>query len=119
MRLIFVAFIKLWRKFISPLYGQVCKYHPSCSEYGLEAVQLHGSLAGSVLIIRRLIRCNPFSKGGVDFVPKSPRWFEWEEIKRERAGQTGCSLGQGFADGTIEFESQLDSDSAQLSPAIK
>jgi putative membrane protein insertion efficiency factor len=69
LRLLLIGFIKLWRAVISPLYGPVCKFFPSCSEYGLKAVQIHGAGKGSWLIIRRLIRCHPWSLGGYDPVP--------------------------------------------------
>lgn len=65
--------IRAYRKVISPLYGQVCRYYPSCSMYGLEAVEIHGVLKGMVLTGWRVLRCNPFSLGGVDHVPGSAR----------------------------------------------
>lgn len=66
-----IGFVKLWRRFISPLYGDVCKFYPTCSAYGLEALELHGAVKGSWLILRRLARCHPWSLGGVDPVPGS------------------------------------------------
>jgi uncharacterized protein len=59
----------LWRTVVSPLYGPTCKYYPSCSAYGLEAVRRHGAVRGSGLTVWRLVRCNPWSDGGVDDVP--------------------------------------------------
>lgn len=68
-----IGLLKLYRTFISPLYGQVCRYHPSCSAYALEAIQSHGAMRGSWLAARRLSRCHPWSSGGYDPVPvKSP-----------------------------------------------
>ena len=69
LRPLIVGFLKAYRLLISPLYGQVCRYYPSCSAYALEAVQVHGSIRGSWLAARRLIRCHPWAAGGVDPVP--------------------------------------------------
>ncbi|GAB3261249.1 membrane protein insertion efficiency factor YidD [Alteromonas gracilis] len=69
MRYLLIGFIRFWRFAISPLYGQVCRYYPSCSAYGLEAVTVHGAARGSWLTLRRLGRCHPWSPGGVDHVP--------------------------------------------------
>ncbi len=76
-------FIKGWRKFISPLYGDVCKFYPSCSAYGLRAVEFHGGLKGAVLTIHRIFRCHPWSMGGVDFVPGTPEATTWLKQCRE------------------------------------
>lgn len=72
-RMPFVWFIRAYRVTVSPLYGQVCRYYPSCSMYGLEAFEIHGILKGMVLTGWRILRCNPFSHGGVDHVPGSAR----------------------------------------------
>ncbi len=69
MKFIMIWFIKGWRKFISPLYGQVCKFYPTCSAYGLQAIELYGALKGGWLTIKRISRCHPWSAGGVDPVP--------------------------------------------------
>jgi len=70
MRKILIALIFFYKKYISPYKGTKCPYFPSCSDYGLEAVKKHGVLTGSALLFWRILRCNPFSKGGVDRVPE-------------------------------------------------
>lgn len=49
--------------------GACCKYYPTCSQYGIEAIEKYGALKGSMLAVWRILRCNPFSKGGYDPVP--------------------------------------------------
>lgn len=63
-----VLVIRAYRAVISPLYGDVCRYHPSCSAYGLGSVQQQGLLVGSALTAWRIVRCNPWSPGGIDDV---------------------------------------------------
>ena len=60
---------KFYRKYISPMKSTKCPYIPSCSEYGMEAIEKYGALKGGALALWRIIRCNPFSKGGYDPVP--------------------------------------------------
>lgn len=63
-----VLLLRGYRAVISPLYGNVCRYYPSCSAYGLGSVQQHGLIVGSVLTAWRILRCNPWSAGGIDDV---------------------------------------------------
>lgn len=70
MKYLLIGLLKAYRFAISPLYGQVCRYHPSCSAYALEAVTVHGSIKGSWLAVRRIARCNPWARGGYDPVPQ-------------------------------------------------
>ena len=65
---ILVAPIRLYQRTISPALPSRCKYHPSCSEYAVQAVRRYGLMRGVVLASWRLLRCNPWSHGGVDFV---------------------------------------------------
>ena len=60
--------IRFYQRFVSPAIPQRCKYHPTCSEYALGAIRRYGILRGVVLAAWRLLRCNPWSHGGVDFV---------------------------------------------------
>lgn len=67
-----VLLIRAYRAVVSPLYGDVCRYYPSCSAYGLGSVQHRGLVVGSLLTGWRILRCNPWSRGGVDDV-RMPR----------------------------------------------
>ncbi|MFR7522718.1 MAG: membrane protein insertion efficiency factor YidD [Ruminococcus sp.] len=69
MKTILIKMIRFYQKHLSPLKRTRCPYIPSCSQYGLEAIQKYGAVKGSLLAIWRILRCNPFSKGGVDPVP--------------------------------------------------
>ena len=68
MRAVVIAPIRFYRRFISPALPRRCKYHPTCSEYAVEAVRRYGVLRGAVLAAWRILRCNPWSHGGVDLV---------------------------------------------------
>ena len=69
MKNILIAMIRFYQKFLSPLKHTRCPYTPTCSQYGLEAIQKYGAFKGSLLACWRILRCNPFSKGGHDPVP--------------------------------------------------
>ena len=58
--------ILFYKKYISPMKTTKCPYFPSCSDYGLEAIRKHGVMKGGLLAVWRILRCNPFSKGGYD-----------------------------------------------------
>lgn len=74
-RRLLTGLITLYRSFISPMLGPRCKYHPTCSAYALQAIETHGAAKGTALGTWRLLRCNPFSKGGYDPVPAQGRWL--------------------------------------------
>jgi len=67
---ILTILIKSYQKLISPLLGQRCRFYPSCSNYALKAIESHGVLKGTGLSALRLLRCQPFSNGGIDLVPE-------------------------------------------------
>ena len=64
-----VGCIRLYKRFFSPLLPPSCRFTPSCSRYTVEAIQKHGALRGTLLGTWRILRCNPFGKGGYDPVP--------------------------------------------------
>jgi len=66
---VLIALIRVYQYVLSPMLGQRCKYYPSCSNYAIEALRVHGVVRGTGLATWRLLRCNPFSNGGVDPVP--------------------------------------------------
>ena len=68
MKAVVLAPIRLYQRLLSPFIPARCKYHPSCSEYAVQAVRAHGPLRGLVLAGWRLLRCNPLSNGGIDRV---------------------------------------------------
>jgi len=73
-----LALIRLYQWTLSPLLGPVCRYHPSCSRYGFGSIRDHGPLLGSWLTGRRILRCNPWARGGAD--PVVPRGAGWATL---------------------------------------
>ncbi|MFZ4514894.1 MAG: membrane protein insertion efficiency factor YidD [Acidimicrobiia bacterium] len=60
-------------RLVSQWLPQRCRFYPSCSAYGLEAIQVHGAVHGSWLAVRRIARCHPWNSGGIDHVPANPK----------------------------------------------
>lgn len=81
-RYLLMGLLMAYRKTISPLYGPVCRFFPSCSAYALEAVTVHGAVRGTWLAARRLVRCHPWNDGGVDHVPPGHRIWDLEKVPR-------------------------------------
>ena len=69
IKALFILLIRAYQSLISPLLPPSCRFTPSCSHYGIEALQKHGLIRGSYLTINRILRCHPWSKGGHDPVP--------------------------------------------------
>ncbi len=65
-----ILFIRIYQYTISPLFGPNCRYQPSCSEYGVQAIKIHGPLKGTYLAIKRILSCHPWGGHGYDPVPK-------------------------------------------------
>ncbi|WP_026412404.1 membrane protein insertion efficiency factor YidD [Actinomadura oligospora] len=89
---VLILFVRAYRRFLSPLLGQQCRFQPTCSAYGLKALQEHGALRGSWLTVRRIARCHPFNPGGYDPVP--PR--------RDRASAADADSGRPSAGSATE-----------------
>jgi len=70
IKLFLSSLIQIYRYGVRPFLSPSCRFYPSCSAYGLEAIETHGALTGSYLTFRRVCRCQPFSLGGVDPVPQ-------------------------------------------------
>jgi putative membrane protein insertion efficiency factor len=66
MRHVLIYLIKLYQKFISPMFAPSCRFYPTCSEYAVQAITKYGALKGGAKATWRILRCNPFNKGGID-----------------------------------------------------
>ncbi|RST76527.1 membrane protein insertion efficiency factor YidD [Siminovitchia acidinfaciens] len=70
MKQIFILLIRFYQKFISPLKPPTCRFYPTCSSYGLEAIRRFGAIRGGWLTLKRIVKCHPFHPGGIDHVPE-------------------------------------------------
>jgi len=66
IKIILIGVIKLYQWTIGPVIGETCRFYPSCSHYGVEALKKHGALKGSWLTLKRICRCHPWNPGGID-----------------------------------------------------
>lgn len=78
---ILVGLIRSYQILLSPRIGQVCRYYPTCSHYGLEAVKVHGAGKGSLLAAWRVMRCHPWAIGGIEYIPAKGNWTNREVIE--------------------------------------
>ena len=78
---ILVGLIRCYQILLSPRIGQVCRYYPTCSHYGLEAVKVHGAGKGSLLAAWRVLRCHPWATGGIEYIPAKGSWTNREVIE--------------------------------------
>ena len=110
-----LSLLRLYMMFLSPFFGGACKFYPSCSNYAYEAVARHGARRGSVLAIKRLLRCRPFTQGGFDPVPEELP--ERQRVKpsaadgagvavKRRDPETGCRLARTGAAAVKEMSDQ-------------
>ena len=72
-RTLLMGSLRVYQRWISPMLPAVCRFHPSCSEYTRQAVEVHGAWRGGLMGLGRLLRCQPFSRGGFDPIPEKPR----------------------------------------------
>ncbi|WP_317932854.1 membrane protein insertion efficiency factor YidD [Halioxenophilus sp. WMMB6] len=73
MKHLLMALVRLYQYLLSPWIGNQCRFHPTCSNYCLEALESHGSLKGSWFTLVRILKCNPFHEGGFDPVPEKTK----------------------------------------------
>lgn len=96
MKKILVRLIKLYRKYISPMKSRPsCRFYPTCSQYAIEALETHGVFCGILLTVWRILRCNPFCRGGFDPVPDK---FLWSK-KAKNTPETNISDEDDYNDG--------------------
>jgi len=79
LKKIFHLVIRFYQIFISPLKPPTCRFYPTCSHYGIEAIEVHGALKGGWLTVKRILKCHPLHPGGLDPVP--PKKKEKEEYE--------------------------------------
>ena len=70
MRFLVLKIIRVYQKYISPLLGPSCRFHPTCSEYTFQAIETYGVFKGGILAIKRILKCNPWGGSGADPLPK-------------------------------------------------
>ncbi len=81
LTVILIAIIRGYQIFLSPVLGARCRYYPSCSSFGLGALTQHGPIKATLLTLWRVLRCNPWTPGGVDFVPSGKAWRNKDVIE--------------------------------------
>ncbi|BDR58278.1 membrane protein insertion efficiency factor YidD [Xylocopilactobacillus apicola] len=82
MRVLLISLVRFYQKFISPGFLPHCRFYPTCSSYMITALKKHGPILGLVMGIARILRCNPFVKGGIDYVPDYFTIFRNRESER-------------------------------------
>lgn len=89
MKKFFIFLINFYRKNISPFKGPTCRFQPTCSQYAIEAIEKRGVFVGIILSVYRILRCNPFCKGGYDPVPEPKR-----KIKNKKKKSASTDSGE-------------------------
>ena len=70
MRFLVLRIIKVYQKYVSPMLGPSCRFHPTCSEYAFQAIETYGVLRGGLLAVKRILKCNPWGGSGTDPLPR-------------------------------------------------
>ena len=83
--------VRVYQSFFSALMPSACKFYPSCSHYAADALRIHGARRGAWLALRRVLRCHPFTRGGVDLVPDAEEFRGTASLPREPFTRVGCS----------------------------
>lgn len=81
LALVLLGLIRIYQRTLSPMLGDVCRYYPSCSRYTYGAISTHGAFKGTMLGVVRILRCNPWAKGGIDHVPDFGAWVGSQDIR--------------------------------------
>ena len=89
MKYVLLFFVKIYRMTLSKWLPRCCRFTPSCSEYAMTAIRRFGAVKGGYLTIRRIIRCNPFSQGGYDYVPLEFHFFRKNSFDNCNQEQNG------------------------------
>ena len=71
MKKFLIYLVRGYQRFISPAFPPSCRYYPTCSNYMIRAIQVHGDVKGTLMGTARILRCHPFVRGGIDYVPKN------------------------------------------------
>lgn len=96
-RWVLLLLIRFYMMFLSPFFGGTCKFYPSCSNYAWEAISQHGARRGVALALKRLLRCHPFTKGGVDLVPEPESDCQTELAVTAQGKPFGVAQDKPFA----------------------
>lgn len=111
MKKILLFFLKAYKKVISPILPPSCRFTPTCSEYAMEAITRFGAVRGTLLGAYRLLRCNPFCRGGYDPVPEK---FTFKRVKYTPSSHTETDWCCEFSDDECENSEQQAISDAEI-----
>ena len=114
-RFLLINMVRGYRKWISPGLPPSCRYHPSCSTYGLQALQTHGAAKGLALTSWRIVKCNPFTEGGVNPIPPKGKWRSDMDTAGNPRGVTSDSDKDGVDSKAVSFEGSVPSKEPAVS----